>query len=211
MKEIILCKYGEISLKGANRAYFEKLLRELLKKRTAAFGAFRIYSLQSTVYIEPENEDSDVEGAYRAAKNTFGISAITRAVQTKKTTEAILETAKNQFMPYLEGAKTFKVEAKRSDKRFPLTSPEISAEVGGAILEASHGRLHVDVHHPDVCVRVEIRDLAAYLCAGPRARHRRYADRLQRQRAFAALRRHRQSGRRLHDGQARRQNRRDAL
>ena len=166
MKEIILCKYGEISLKGANRAYFEKLLRELLKKRTAAFGAFRIYSLQSTVYIEPENEDADVEGAYRAAKNTFGISAITRAVQTEKTTEAILETAKNQFMPYLEGAKTFKVEAKRSDKRFPLTSPEISAEVGGAILEASHGRLRVDVHHPDVCVRVEIRDLAAYLCAG---------------------------------------------
>lgn len=166
MKEIILCKYGEISLKGANRSYFEKLLRELLKKRTAPFGDFRIYSLQSTVYIEPENENADTEGAYRAAKNTFGISAITRAVQTDKTIEAILETARTRFMPYLEGAKTFKVEAKRSDKRFPLTSPEISAEVGGAILEASRGRLRVDVHQPDVIVRVEVRDLAAYLCAG---------------------------------------------
>ncbi len=166
MKEIILCKYGEIALKGANRAHFERLLRDILKRRTEPFGKFKIYSVQSTVYIEPLDEYADVDGAYVTAKNTFGISAVSRAIETEKNMDAILEMAKTQFMPYIENARTFKVEAKRSDKKFPLTSPEISAEVGAAILEASGGRKKVDVHHPDVDVRVEIRDYAAYLCAG---------------------------------------------
>ena len=166
MKEIILCKYGEISLKGANRSYFEKMLRDMLKRRTAPYGNFKIYSLQSTVYIEPLDENADVDSAYRVAKNTFGISAINRAIETEKNMTAILETVKTQFMPYIEDAKTFKVEAKRSDKKFPLQSPEICMEVGAAILEACGGRKRVDVHHPDVIVRVEIRDLAAYICAG---------------------------------------------
>ena len=166
MKEIILCKYGEIALKGANRNHFEKLLRDILKRRTEPFGKFKIYSVQSTVYIEPLEGYADVEGAYIAAKNTFGISAVSRAIETEKDMGAILETVKTQFMPYIEDAKTFKVEAKRSDKKFPLKSPEISAEVGAAILEASGGHKRVDVHHPDVAVRVEIRDYAAYICAG---------------------------------------------
>ena len=166
MKEIILCKYGEIALKGANRNHFEKLLRDILKRRTEPFGKFKIYSVQSTVYIEPLEEYADVEGAYIAAKNTFGISAVSRAIETEKDIGAILETVKTQFMHYIEDAKTFKVEAKRSDKKFPLKSPEISAEVGAAILEASGGHKRVDVHHPDVAVRVEIRDYAAYICAG---------------------------------------------
>ena len=166
MKEIILCKYGEIALKGANRNHFEKLLRDILKRRTEPFGKFKIYSVQSTVYIEPLEEYADVEGAYIAAKNTFGISAVSRAIETEKDMGAILETVKTQFIPYIEEAKTFKVEAKRSDKKFPLKSPEISAEVGAAILEASGGHKRVDVHHPDVAVRVEIRDYAAYICAG---------------------------------------------
>ena len=166
MKEIILCKYGEIALKGANRNHFEKLLRDILKRRTEPFGKFKIYSVQSTVYIEPIEEYADVDGAYIAAKNTFGISAVSRAIETEKDMGAILETVKTQFMPYIEDAKTFKVEAKRSDKKFPLKSPEISAEVGAAILEASGGRKRVDVHHPEVAIRVEIRDYAAYICAG---------------------------------------------
>ena len=166
MKEIILCKYGEIALKGANRAHFEKLLRDILKRRTEPFGKFKIYSVQSTVYIEPMEEYADVDGAYIAAKNTFGISAVSRAIETEKDMDKIIETVKTQFMPYIEDAKTFKVEAKRSDKKFPLKSPEISAAVGAAILEASGGHKRVDVHNPQVAVRVEIRDYAAYICAG---------------------------------------------
>lgn len=166
MKEIILCKYGEITLKGANRSHFEHLLKNELARRTAQFGKFKIYYIQSTAYIEPLEETCDITGAYEAAKNTFGVSAVSRAIELPKDMDAILEAAGTVFMPYLSGVRTFKVESKRSDKRFPLTSPEISAEVGAAILEASGGALRVDVHAPQVCVRVEIRDFAAYICAG---------------------------------------------
>lgn len=166
MKEIILCKYGEITLKGANRSHFEHLLKNELARRTAQFGKFKIYYIQSTAYIEPLEETCDITGAYEAAKNTFGVSAVSRAIELPKDMDAILKAAGTVFMPYLSGVRTFKVESKRSDKRFPLTSPEISAEVGAAILEASGGALRVDVHEPQVCVRVEIRDFAAYICAG---------------------------------------------
>lgn len=166
MKEIILCKYGEITLKGANRSHFEHLLKNELTRRTAQFGKFKIYYIQSTAYIEPLEETCDITGAYEAAKNTFGVSAVSRAIELPKDMNAILEAAGTVFMPYLSGVRTFKVESKRSDKKFPFTSPEISAEVGAAILEAAGGALRVDVHAPQVCVRVEIRDFAAYICAG---------------------------------------------
>ncbi len=166
MKEIILCKYGEITLKGANRSHFEHLLKNELARRTAQFGKFKIYYIQSTAYIEPLEETCDITGAYEAAKNTFGVSAVSRAIELPKDMDAILKAAGTVFMPYLSGVRTFKVESKRSDKKFPFTSPEISAEVGAAILEAAGGALRVDVHAPQVCVRVEIRDFAAYICAG---------------------------------------------
>ena len=166
MKEIILCKYGEITLKGANRSHFEHLLKNELARRTAQFGKFKIYYIQSTAYIEPLEEACDITGAYEAAKNTFGVSAVSRAIELPKDMDAILKAAGTVFMPYLSGVRTFKVESKRSDKKFPFTSPEISAEVGAAILEAAGGALRVDVHAPQVCVRVEIRDFAAYICAG---------------------------------------------
>lgn len=166
MKEIILCKYGEITLKGANRSHFENLLKNELMRRTAPFGKFKIYYIQSTVYIEPLEDSCDIAGAYEAAKNTFGVSAVSRAIELPKDMDAILKAAGTVFMPHLENVRTFKVEAKRSDKKFPFTSPEISAEVGATILDAAGGALRVDVHSPQVCVRVEIRDFAAYICAG---------------------------------------------
>jgi thiamine biosynthesis protein ThiI len=166
MKKIILCKFGEIALKGANRAYFEKLLKVELKKRLRTFGKFKIYSAQSTVYIEPLEDGCDMDSAFSAAKNTFGVSAVQMALEVPKDMDAIIEAVKTDFMPYIEGAKTFKVEAKRADKKFPLESPEICKLAGGAILEACHGKMKVDVHTPELTVRVEIRDYAAYICAG---------------------------------------------
>ncbi len=166
MKKIILCKFGEIALKGANRAYFEKLLKVELKKRLRNFGKFKIYSAQSTVYIEPLEDGCDMDAAFGAAKNTFGVSAVQMALEVPKDMDAIIEAVKTDFMPYIEGAKTFKVEAKRADKKFPLESPEICKLAGGAILEACRGKMKVDVHNPEVAVRVEIRDYAAYICAG---------------------------------------------
>ena len=164
MKEMILCKYGEIALKGANRAYFETLLRKTLQRRVNKFGKFKIYAMQSTVYIEPEDDGCDVSGAYDTAKNTFGVAAVSRAYGVEKTMDAII-AATERVMPALSAFKTFKVEAKRSDKSFPLTSPEICAEIGGVILDRSHGRLKVDVREPETTVRVEIRDKNAFISA----------------------------------------------
>lgn len=164
MRVSVLCKYGEIALKGMNRHMFEKLLRDRIKKRIAEFGRFKVYTVQSTLYILPLDDDCDSDGAYAAAKRTFGIAAVSKAFETEKDMGAIIHVAKTEIPKYLEGKKSFKVESKRSDKKFPLSSPEISNEVGGAILQAMHGSVKVDVHNPECVIRVEIRDNAAYVC-----------------------------------------------
>ncbi len=164
-KEILLCKYGEIVLKGANRKSFEDMLAKEMKKRASAYGKFDIYRAQSTIYIEPMDENADMDGMFDAASKVFGIVAIARAAVCEKNMEDIAKTAKEYIPQFLEGKKTFKVEAKRSDKSFALDSMEISREIGGEILEACP-RIRVDVHHPDVIVKVEIREFGAYISAG---------------------------------------------
>lgn len=164
-REVILCKYGEIVLKGANRQSFEmRLLREM-RRRAAVHGSFHIYFRQSILYIEPTDDAADSIAMYETARHVFGIVGVTRAAVCEKSMDAILTTARTYFPDKLAGKRSFKVEAKRSDKRFPLTSPQLSAEVGAAVLEAVP-HLRVDVHHPDVVLAVEIRDEYAYLRAG---------------------------------------------
>ena len=164
MKEVILCKYGEIVLKGANRSYFEGLLTKELKRRAKKFGSFKITHMQSTVYIEPLDEFSDFEGMYEAVGCVFGISAYNRAAVCEKDINDIMTVAREYIPAYFDGKRTFKVEAKRSDKRFPLKSPEIAAEVGGVLLEACP-RMRVDVREPDITVKVEVREEHAYVHA----------------------------------------------
>ena len=165
MKEILLCKYGEIVLKGGNRRYFEDTLVKEMRYRAANFGNFEITNVQSTMTIEPADDFADLDGMFDAARRLFGIAAVGRAAVAEKNLDSILEIAKAYLPTFLEGKKTFKVEAKRSDKTFPLSSPEISAAVGGAILSVCP-RMRVDVHHPDITLRVEVRDRAAYVHAG---------------------------------------------
>lgn len=165
MKEILLCKYGEIVLKGANRKYFEDVLLKEFRFRASTFGHFKITRAQSVLYAEALDEAADFEGMSGAARRLFGLSMIDRAAVTGKTMEEIMACAKEYLPPFLSGKKTFKVEAKRADKTFPLTSPEISAEVGGAILSVCP-QLRVDVRNPDVTVRVEVREGAAYVHTG---------------------------------------------
>ena len=167
MKEVILCKYGEIVLKGNNRNQFEALLLKELKRRAADLGKFDIRYMQSTVYIEPADDEAEMnfDEMYARCGKIFGLVGICRAVACEKTLDAILETAKAYLPEKLEGVKTFRCEAKRSDKRFPLGSPELAAEVGGAILSVMP-RLKVDLKNPDVTVRIEVRDQAAYIHAG---------------------------------------------
>ncbi len=165
MKEVLLCKYGELILKGANRSYFENLLIKELRTRVKRAGEFDVYYAQSTVYIEPMNEFSDIDLALEEAKKVFGISSIDRACVVEKDINAIKAAAKEYLPQFLTGVRTFKADARRSDKSFPLKSPELMREVGGAVLEACP-RLKVDVNHPEVTVRVEIRERGAYIHAG---------------------------------------------
>ena len=165
MKEIILCKFGEIVLKGANRRTFEEALVKDLKYRLLGFGKFEVRNVQSTITIEPTDDFSDLDGAFEAACRVFGIAAVVRAAVAEKNMDSIIETAKSYLPQFLDGKRSFKVEAKRSDKLFPLSSPEISATVGGAILSVCP-RLRVNVHEPEITVRVEVRDRAAYVHAG---------------------------------------------
>lgn len=164
-KEIILCKFGEVVLKGANRQNFESALVKELRRRASPYGNFNIYFKQSTVYIESRDELCDMDAVYETAKRTFGIAAVSRAAACDKNMESIAALAREYLPEKLAGARTFKVDAKRSDKKFPLTSPEISREIGGVILSSVKG-IKVDVKNPDVTVTVEVRDDNAYIRAG---------------------------------------------
>ena len=162
MHEIILCKLGEIVLKGLNRHSFEMKLMSNIRRRTQRYGKFKIYSRQSTIYVEPVEETCDLNAAYDACKKVFGIIAIARAVPCAKEKEAIFATAKEYLGPALLAAKSFKVESKRSDKSFPMGSIQLSQWVGGALHDA-FPHLAVDVHHPELTVYVEVREDAAYV------------------------------------------------
>ena len=165
MKEILLLKYGELVLKGANKSVFENAMIRDIKRKIQSFGSFSVSRCQSTVFVEPNDDFADIDGALDACKKVFGIVSICRAAVCDKNMDAILETVKSYIPDYLVGCKTFKADAKRSDKKFPLKSPQIAAEVGGALLSTVRG-IKVDVNHPDIVVMVEIRENSAYIHAG---------------------------------------------
>ena len=162
MKQIILCYQGEMALKGLNKATFEASLAKAVRFRLRDLGEFKVYKAQSTLYIEPETEDADMDEAFRRVSRVFGIAAMSRAAVCEKDFDAICAAAGEYLAGSLRAARTFKVEAKRSDKRFPMKSPEISRELGGYLL-SRFPHLKVDVHNPDLTVMVEVRDFAAYV------------------------------------------------
>lgn len=164
--EIFLLKLGEVVLKGLNRRQFEDRLTANVSRRLHRYGKFRIYARQSTVYVEPKDETCDLEGAWEALKKVFGVVALSRAHACEKDPDAFVEAAKTYLGPALRGAKSFKVESKRADKTFPMTSIELSQYVGGRLHQA-FPHLKVDVHDPELVVRLEVRDFAGYVHADP--------------------------------------------
>ena len=162
MKEIILIKNGELTLKGLNRNSFEDILIKNMKKRLNDLGRFEFTKSQSTIMVDPVDEDIDLDDAVDRLSKVFGIAALSRACVCEKDFDSIKETAIQYLEEQLEDAKTFKVEAKRSDKKFPMKSPEICRETGGYILSKFH-HLKVDVHNPDMIVTVEVRDKYAFV------------------------------------------------
>lgn len=164
VEEILLIKTGELALKGLNRGTFESILMKNLRRRLAPAGRFTLRKAQSTIYVEPAEGAVDWDEAADRVSRVFGISAFSRARAVEKDMNAIRKAAVEYLREPLAGITTFKVDARRSDKTFPLTSPQIAAEVGGALLE-QYPHLRVDVHHPQAQVMVEIRDFGAYIHA----------------------------------------------
>ena len=162
MNEIFLLKLGEIVLKGQNRKQFESKLRQNVRRRMKPYGEFDVYIIQSTVYVEPKSLDCDLEGAWEACHFIFGVVSLCRCRPCEKNLDRIFEAVEAYLGEDLECAQSFKVESKRSDKAFPLTSIGISQEIGGRLAEA-HPHLQVDVHRPQYTVYVEVREEAAYV------------------------------------------------
>ncbi len=164
MKEILLLKLGEIVLKGLNRRTFEEKLIKNIRAALQCAGNFTLQKGQSTLLVDPE-PDFNMKIGVEAVKKIFGIASIVVAAPCEKTFASVCETTIDYLGKRLETAKTFKCEAKRSDKRFAMNSPEICRELGAFILQR-YPHLKVDVHHPDIVVTAEIRDYAAYVHGG---------------------------------------------
>ena len=160
--EMLLLKLGEVVLKGLNRRAFEDRLVSNVRRRLRRCGSFQVYVRQSTIYVEPTTEESDVAAAYDAARQVFGVVSIARAVPCEKTVEAIAATARTYLAGEFARARSFKVESRRADKLFPMTSIQVSQAVGGLLAEAFPDTA-VDVHHPELTVFVEIREKHAYV------------------------------------------------
>ena len=166
INEIILAKYGEIVLKGNNKSSFERLLIQNIKKKLKSLGEFSVKRMQSTVYILPkDNSSENIDIFMEKMQQVFGISALCRCAICEKDFNDIVKVAIEYFQDTLPYTKTFKVECKRADKRFPMKSPEICTELGYHLLNA-FPNLSVDVKNPDITVTVEIRDTNAYIHAG---------------------------------------------
>ena len=165
MREVLLCKYGEIVLKGLNKGYFESILKKDITRRLRSCGNWDVHHAQSTMYAEPMDDQADLSMALDKLRRVFGIAAISRALAVEKDMDAILSLAPDYLADELLCHQSFKVEARRSDKRFPKNSPQICATMGEVLLN-HFPHLHVDVHQPDVVVHVEIRETHAYIHAG---------------------------------------------
>ncbi len=164
MKEILLVKNGELALKGLNRGTFEDILIKNMKRRLNGLGKFSFTPAQSTINVEPQG-DTDLDEAIDRLARVFGIARLSRAAAVDKDMGVILDTAGGYLAAQLRGARSFKVEAKRSDKKFPLNSPQICDELGARLL-ADYPHLHVDVRNPDLIVTVEVRDHYAFIHGG---------------------------------------------
>ncbi len=159
MSRSFLIKYGEIGVKGKNRHLFvEALVNQIRYALERTGGTFDVYGRSGRIYVEC-NDDCDYEDTVRALKHVFGIVGI---CPMRRTDDKSIENLRREAAAYMrrvcgDDKLTFKVEARRSDKSYPLNSMEVAADLGGAVLEACPG-LKVDVHHPDVRLFVEIRE-----------------------------------------------------
>lgn len=164
--QVILLKMGEVVLKGLNRRKLEDLLLKNVRTALHGCGPVTVRESQSTVFVEFEQDDPEIDKAQDALKKVFGFINLTRALRGDYDFETLKKQTAEYVAPALMRAKTFKVEARRSDKKYPLNSPQICMQMGEYLLDTFE-HLTVDVHHPQVTVTVEIRDGFAYVHTDP--------------------------------------------
>ena len=163
MNEVLLLKCGELVLKGLNRGRFEDKLLAIVRRRLARLGQYEVYAIQSTLYVEPQ-EGAPIEAALEVCRKVFGVVAVCRAAVCQKNMEDICSTAVEYLKETMKSAATFRCQAKRSDKKFPLKSPEIARDVGGALL-AAYPHLKVQMDGAQTEVHIEVRDKNAFVYA----------------------------------------------
>ena len=152
MKQVIIIRFGEIFLKGKNRGFFERALETNLRRALKEFSCE--FEKQSGRYFVKNFNEYESDAILEKLKKVFGVHSLSIAYETTADMDALLEAAKLVARP--QG--TFKVESHRGDKKYPLTSVEISKTLGGRLLQAYGGALTVDVHNPSFIVRVDVRE-----------------------------------------------------
>jgi len=161
MERIILARIGEIALKGLNRCTFEQRLARNMKAALSDCGACKVRWSQSRYFVEPESDDFQFEKAMEMLSGVFGLVSISPAYVTTSEYDSISALAKEVAAKAMQTGKdkyTFKIETKRGLKTFPMKSPQISAEIGGDLLESFGGKLKVDVNNPDFVLYIEVRE-----------------------------------------------------
>lgn len=159
MESIILVRYEEIFLKGLNKYVFENKLISNIKRKLANLAIIKVTKSQSRIYIESNDKDFDMDEAMIRLSKIFGIASVSPVIKVPSEYGIIKEASVKVVGDLLakKQLKTFKVEAKRGDKKFPLNSPQICADLGGHILD-SFSQLKVDVHNPDFILYIEVRE-----------------------------------------------------
>ena len=160
MKKVIIIRYSEIYLKGKNRGFFERAFEQNLTRALRLFE--HELMRQSGRYIVRNFAEEDIDEIITQLKKVFGLHTLSVAYETESDMNSIFEAAK--LVARTNG--TFKVESHRGDKKYPLTSVEISKKLGGMLLDYAKGGLSVDVHNPSFSVRVDIRENGKALVFG---------------------------------------------
>ena len=167
-EHIFIVRCGEVALKGMNKPYFERMLLDRIKKLLKKFDGVKAYRHEGLIFVRADKElNPGTEGKQAILKEigkVFGVASISPAMECESTMEDIGQTAVEYMMEAIEerGVKTFKVNAKRADKNFPVKSPDISRQIGAAVLKGCKV-LKVDVHNPDVKLFVDVRHDKSYV------------------------------------------------
>lgn len=162
-QNIFIVRCGEVALKGMNKPYFERMLAERIRKNLSEFEGTEVQRHEGLIYVRADKK-FEKEKLIRQISRVFGVASISPAVEAESDLDAIGEEAVKYMKELIEtkGIKTFKVEAKRADKNFPVKSPDIARIIGAKVLIGCKV-LKVDVHNPDVHLFVDLRHDKSYI------------------------------------------------